>query len=177
MNRILLTLLLVICHELHIKAQELNPWLDSTQINKSALPIYVANGVIINPSEINIDFILSVEVVRDNQTNRWLGKLAKNGCVYIKADQQFDIITPKMYRLKKNIPDQATAVFYMLNGHFVSDSLKLSKASIRKVDVLSGKNYKNIDPEFYCLSIWTLTSEERGLPKDKNTIRIRGFQE
>ena len=177
MNRILLILFLIICGVFPTNAQEINPWLDSTQINKSVLPLYIANGVIVSLSEVNVDFVTSIEITRDNETNKWLGKLAENGCIYIKADQQFDSVTPRMYRLKRNIPASATTVFYMLNGHVVSDSLKLSKASIRKVDVLAGASYKGIDPNTYCMSIWTLTDEERGLPKDKNAIRIRGFQE
>ena len=62
----------------------------------------------------------------------------------------------------------------MLNGCLIPDTLKISKAAVRRVDLLLGSNLAGLDSTISCLSIWTLTDDERGLSKPKNVIRIRG---
>ncbi|WP_266367009.1 hypothetical protein [Tellurirhabdus rosea] len=175
-DRFTILLLLFICSQLAAKAQRVNPWLDSTQVNHSKIPLSVANGVIVSPNEVNTDFILSVTVIRDKQTNERYGTLAENGCIYLEADQQFDVVTPHLYLSKKRLPASVRTVVFMLNGHLVSDTLQISKGSIRRVDVLLGSNHVGVPADSACLSIWTLSDEERGVPGPKNELRIRGDQ-
>jgi hypothetical protein len=174
MNRFIIAIVLLICGELSTKAQISNPWLDSSQINHSKAPLCIANGVVVNLTELNVDFITSMNVVSDKKANQKWGQLADNGCIYVEADQRFDVITPRLYEEKKKLPPFIRAVVYMLNGTITSDTLQISKASIRRVDVLLGSTHTGVPADSACLSIWTLSNEERGLPKPKNEIRIRG---
>lgn len=141
MNRLIVIIVLLICAGLSAKAQRANPWLDSTQANHSKAPLCIANGIVVNPTELNVDFIASMNVVNANQSEQRWGHLADNGCIYVEADQQFDVITPRLYQMKKKLPPSVQTVFFMLNGTMISDTLRISKASIRRVDVLLGSNH------------------------------------
>lgn len=174
MDRSTIILVLLIFSELSTRAQGANPRPDSTQINHSKAPLYVANGIIVNPAELNADFISSMNVIDAEPANQRWGRLADNGCIYVEADQQFDVITPRLYSGKKKLPSSIRTVVYRLNGVVISDTLRISKASIRRVDILLGSNHTSVPADSACLSIWTLSNEERKLPKPKNELRIRG---
>jgi len=105
-----------------------------------------------------------------------VGSVGRQCCIYVEAEQQFDVITPRQYQTRKKLPASVKTVVFMLNGNMVSDTLRISKASIRKVDVLLGAGRVGTTPDAACLSIWTLSDEERGLPKTQGGIRIRGVQ-
>ncbi|MPR33628.1 hypothetical protein [Salmonirosea aquatica] len=177
MERFLVILVVLLCGGLAANAQTVNPWLDSTQINHSKVPLIIANGIVTNTAELNPDFISSVYVVKDRQAEKGAGCLSDNGCIYVEADQQFDIITPRMYQSKKNLPSSVRTVVFMLNGTMVSDTLRISKGSIRRVDVLLGSNHPRVPVDSACLSIWTLSNEERGIPEINSGMRIRGPRE
>lgn len=179
MKHLILTASLLFSLPFTVLAQRNNPWLDSTQINRSDTPLCLANGIIVKVTEINPDFVTSVNVVKDKATLQQLGPLADHGCILIGADQQFDVITPREYRAKKTLPATVQTVVYMLNGVMVPDSVRISKAAIRKAEMLLSTGREGVPADTACLSIWTLTDDERKTPKpapDKPAggIRIRG---
>lgn len=178
MKRIIVITVLLFCGGLAAKAQTTYPWLDSTRTSHIIPPLYIANGIIVNIAEVNPDFILSVDVFKSKESIEKWGTLGSNGSIYIKTDQQFDAITPRMYQNKGSLPSSVRKVVFMLNGAMVSDTIQISKAAVRKVDVLLGSDRVGLSADTACLSIWTWSEEESGLPKhtpdSKNGIRIRG---
>ena len=179
MKRLTLTIVLLAFGGLAAKAQTTNPWLDSTQ---ALPPLAVANGVVVNMAELKPDLISSVDVFKGEEAKERCGALGINGCIFIKTNQQFDAATPRKYKRKKSIPRSVRMVVFMLNGVMVSDTIRISKAAVREVDVLLGSNRVGVPANSACVSIWTLGEAEKrlmhspGFPSSKGGIRIRGVK-
>lgn len=146
---------------------------DSIPVNR--LPLYTANGIVVSMHEINADFVSSLQVERSATVSHERTCLTRNGKIVLTTDQRFDVITPKEYGNRKKFPASVTARVYKLNGCLVSEDLPISKAAIRKSEVLLSSDDASIPAGTACLSLWTLTEEERGIKR--KGIRIRGSEQ
>ena len=164
---------LILAYGSGVRAQSTSFWQDSSQVNHSNQPLYVANDVIVSLREVNTDFVTSIHVSNPREAASKKNCLTKHGQVSLKVDQQFDVITPKRYAKQKKISDGRKKLVYLLNGCLVSDTTQISKAAICKSYILSAKDPINADKERVCLSLWTISAEERGIAKDSTQIYIK----
>lgn len=121
-------------------------------------PIYVANGVIINPAELDVDLIKEYTIVQCPESFNRFKYVGSQGAIIITTEQVVEVTTPQKILEEQNLKRQ---VIFGLNSLLLQDTtLKISLKVIDEIEVTN-----SIDPADNllksCINIWTVPKKYR----------------
>jgi hypothetical protein len=120
-------------------------------------PLYLANGIVTNSSEVDIDMVIDTKILQCPESSRKYSYIASGGAVLINTTQPFKTTTPKAIRDTKIISGK---VLYAINGWLLLDTtLSISLKAIYEIEVYGPINYRG--EKVSCLNIWTISKEYR----------------
>jgi len=121
-------------------------------------PIYVANGVIISPTELDVDLIKEYTIVPCPESFNKFKYIGSQGAIVIDTKQDFEVTTPNKVKEEKKINGQ---VIFTLNSLLLQDTTL--KISLKVIDEIEMTN--SIDPVDNllksCINIWTVPKKYR----------------
>lgn len=122
-------------------------------------PVCIANGIIVNPADVNPDSVLTYEIVTCPESFKRYKYIGSQGAIVMNSEQSFAYTTPEEIKQSKKIPGE---VIFAINSLPLSDPiLKISPGAITNVEITSaadpsdGKTIKN------CINIWTIRGNNR----------------